>query len=290
MTREEKAKYIDDLAAELASNSVVYLTDTAELTVETINALRRRCFQSNIKLRVVKNALLEKAMERVEAKDFEGLKVTLKGSTSVMFSEVANAPAKLIQDFRKKNAKPILKGAYIDEAILVGDNKQLAISSNIIDYKKFDFIELTKIYRYDLMTKEIVDSVLKKGIVSNKLQKKDIKYCLENNIQILAPTHEDIKKINKIGLSMNIDKKVRFCKSVLKEDIYCGDMGIIVKNGILNLRNNIVYKLSVGSYDSDSLVKYAFALTYHSAQGMEFPKIACYYKKIDRKLLYVGFS
>jgi large subunit ribosomal protein L10 len=123
MTREEKAKYIDDLAAELASNSIVYLTDTAELTVETINALRRRCFQSNIKLRVVKNALLQKAMERVESKDFEGLKETLKGSTSVMFSEVANAPAKLIQDFRKKNAKPLLKGAYIDEAIFVGDNQ-----------------------------------------------------------------------------------------------------------------------------------------------------------------------
>lgn len=129
MTREEKAKYIDDLAAELASNNVVYLTDTAELTVETINALRRRCFQSNIKLKVVKNALLQKAMERVDAKDFEGLKGTLKGSTSVMFSEVANAPAKLIQDFRKKNAKPILKGAYIDEAIFVGDNQLSVLES-----------------------------------------------------------------------------------------------------------------------------------------------------------------
>jgi large subunit ribosomal protein L10 len=126
MTREEKAKYIDELAAELAANSIVYLTDTADLNVESINTLRRRCFQSNIKLRVVKNALLEKAMDRVESKDYEGLKDTLKGSTSIMFSEVANAPAKLIQDFRKKNAKPILKGAYIDEAIFVGDN-QLAV-------------------------------------------------------------------------------------------------------------------------------------------------------------------
>ena len=114
MTREEKAKYIDELAAELSANSIVYLTDTADLNVESINTLRRRCFQSNIKLRVVKNALLEKAMDRVESKDYEGLKDTLKGSTSIMFSEVANAPAKLIQDFRKKNAKPILKGAYID--------------------------------------------------------------------------------------------------------------------------------------------------------------------------------
>ena len=126
MTREEKAKYIDDLAAELSANNVVYLTDTAELTVESINSLRRRCFQSNIKLRVVKNALLQKAMERVDSKNFEGLKETLKGSTSIMFSEVANAPAKLIQDFRKKNAKPILKGAYIDEAIFIGDS-QLAV-------------------------------------------------------------------------------------------------------------------------------------------------------------------
>jgi large subunit ribosomal protein L10 len=126
MTREEKAKYIDDLAAELAANSVFYLTDTADLNVETINTLRRRCFQSNIKLRVVKNALLQKAMERVESKDYEGLKDSLKGSTSIMFSEVANAPAKLIQDFRKKNPKPLLKGAYIDEAIFVGDN-QLAV-------------------------------------------------------------------------------------------------------------------------------------------------------------------
>jgi len=126
MTREEKAKYIDELAAELSANSIVYLTDTADLNVESINTLRRRCFQSNIKLRVVKNALLEKAMDRVESKDYEGLKDTLKGSTSIMFSEVANAPAKLIQDFRKKNAKPNLKGAYIDEAIFVGDN-QLAV-------------------------------------------------------------------------------------------------------------------------------------------------------------------
>jgi len=128
MTREEKAKYIDELAAELTANSVVYLTDTADLNVET--TLRRRCFQSNIKLRVVKNALLQKAMDRVESKDYEGLKGTLKGSTSIMFSEVANAPAKLIQDFRKKNQKPVLKGAYIDEAIFVGDN-QLAVLESL---------------------------------------------------------------------------------------------------------------------------------------------------------------
>ena len=123
MTRNEKAKYIDDLAAELNESNVLYLTDTAELTVETINAIRRKCFQSSIKLKVVKNALLQKAMDKVENKNFGELSSVLKGSTSLMISEVANAPAKLIQEFRKKGDKPILKGAYIEESIYIGDNQ-----------------------------------------------------------------------------------------------------------------------------------------------------------------------
>jgi len=129
MTREEKAKYIDNLAAELQASSIVYLTDTADLTVESVNTLRRRCFQANIKMRVVKNALLQKAMDKVEGKDYSGLSSVLKGSTSIMFSEVANAPAKLIQDFRKKSEKPLLKGAYIDEAIFVGDNQLVVLEA-----------------------------------------------------------------------------------------------------------------------------------------------------------------
>jgi large subunit ribosomal protein L10 len=129
MTREEKAQYISDLAAQLSASSVVYLTDTADLTVEAVNSLRRKCFQSNISMRVVKNALLEKAMDQVEGKDFGALRDVLKGSTSVMISEVANAPAKLIADFRKKSEKPILKGAYIDEAIFIGDDQLKALES-----------------------------------------------------------------------------------------------------------------------------------------------------------------
>ncbi|MEN9303024.1 MAG: hypothetical protein RL264_1453 [Bacteroidota bacterium] len=123
MTREEKAQYIDGLAADLAASNVLYLTDTADLTVEAVNALRRKCFQANIQMRVVKNALLEKAMDRVEGKDFGALKDVLKGSTSIMISEVGNAPAKLIAEFRKKSEKPVLKGAYIDEAVFIGDNQ-----------------------------------------------------------------------------------------------------------------------------------------------------------------------
>ena len=122
MTREEKAQYISDLAAQLSASNVVYLTDTADLTVEAVNTLRRRCFQANISMRVVKNALLEKAMDQVEGKDFGALRDVLKGSTSIMISEVANAPAKLIADFRKKSEKPVLKGAYKDEAIFIRDN------------------------------------------------------------------------------------------------------------------------------------------------------------------------
>jgi len=123
MTKQEKAQYIDNLVQELSDSNVFYLADTSGLTVDVVNSLRRRCFQSNIKMRVVKNTLLVKAMDRVEGKNYGDLKEILSGATSIMFCEVSNAPAKLIQDFRKKNDKPILKGAYIHEATFVGDNQ-----------------------------------------------------------------------------------------------------------------------------------------------------------------------
>ncbi|MES2588639.1 MAG: 50S ribosomal protein L10 [Bacteroidota bacterium] len=129
MTKEEKAKYIDELTAEISQTGVFYLADTSELTVETINQLRRRCFQSNIRLKVVKNTLLQKAMESIEGKDYSELNAVLSGPTSIMFSEVGSLPAKIIKEFRKKNAKPILKGAYIDEAIFIGDNQLDALST-----------------------------------------------------------------------------------------------------------------------------------------------------------------
>src|SRR5690606_29093899 len=129
MNREEKAKYIDDLAAQLSDANVIYLADTADLTVEVINQLRRKCFQQNISMRVVKNTLLAKAFERVESKNFGDLPSVLSGSTSVMIAETGNAPAKLIKDFRAKNPKPILKGAYIEEAIFISDNQLEALVS-----------------------------------------------------------------------------------------------------------------------------------------------------------------
>jgi large subunit ribosomal protein L10 len=130
MTKEEKAKYIDDLTAELTQAGVFYLADTSELTVEVINNLRRKCFQSGVTLKVVKNTLLEKAMQRVEGIDYGQLSEVLAGPTSIMFAEVGNIPAKIIQEFRKKNSKPVLKGAFVGEAIFIGDN-QLETLANI---------------------------------------------------------------------------------------------------------------------------------------------------------------
>ena len=108
MTQEEKAKYIDELAAELSGAGVFYLTDTSELTVDVIDQLRRKCFQSNIRLRVVKNTLLQKAMDRVEGRNYGDLGSVLAGPTSIMFSEVGNLPARIIEDFRKKNSKLLI--------------------------------------------------------------------------------------------------------------------------------------------------------------------------------------
>ena len=122
MTRQEKSKVIKVLTAELAENSNLYLTDISGLNAATTSALRRACFKANIRLAVVKNTLLEKAMEASD-KDFGDLPTILKGNTSVMYSETGNAPAKVIKAFRKKSEKPLLKGAFIEEAIYLGDDQ-----------------------------------------------------------------------------------------------------------------------------------------------------------------------
>ncbi|WP_421807781.1 50S ribosomal protein L10 [Flagellimonas sp.] len=121
MTREEKATVIKDLTAQLADNPNIYLADISGLNAVDTSNLRRACFKANIKLAVVKNTLLAKAMEASD-KEFGELPEVLKGNTSLMLSETGNAPAKLIKNFRKKSDKPVLKGAFIEEAIYIGDN------------------------------------------------------------------------------------------------------------------------------------------------------------------------
>ena len=96
------------------------MADIAALDAATTSNLRRASFGKGIKLNVVKNTLLRKAMEASE-KDFEGLYGVLKGNTSIMLAEAGNAPAKLIKEFRKKSDKPLLKGAWIEESVYVGD-------------------------------------------------------------------------------------------------------------------------------------------------------------------------
>ncbi|WP_224483500.1 50S ribosomal protein L10 [Robertkochia aurantiaca] len=129
MTREEKLTVIEDLTAQLAEGSTIYLADISGLDAQATSNLRRAAFKANIKLAVVKNTLLAKAMEASE-KDFGKLPETLKGNTSLMIAEAGNAPAKLIKDFRKKSERPILKGAFIEEAIYIGD-EQLDVLTSI---------------------------------------------------------------------------------------------------------------------------------------------------------------
>ncbi len=128
MTREEKATVIQDLTTQLADSPIIYLADISGLDAGTTSDLRRACFKANIKLAVVKNTLLAKAMEASE-KEFGQLPETLKGNTSLMLSEVGNAPAKLIKNFRKKSDKPLLKGAFVEEAIYIGDENLDALVS-----------------------------------------------------------------------------------------------------------------------------------------------------------------
>ena len=122
MTKEEKILEIENLTTKLKDAKNMYLTDIAGLNAMETSSLRRACFKAGIKLSVVKNTLLERAMKN-SGKDFGELKDLLKGNTSLMFSESGNGPAKVIKDFRKKSNKPILKGAFIEESVYVGDEQ-----------------------------------------------------------------------------------------------------------------------------------------------------------------------
>lgn len=129
MTIQDKTKIIEDLAQQLNDTPHFYLTDASGLNAADTSALRRKCFNNNIKLLVVKNTLLFKAFDKID-KDVEELKSVLKESTAIMFTEVGNAPAKLIKDFRgKKGEKPLLKAAYVEESIFIGDDKLEALTN-----------------------------------------------------------------------------------------------------------------------------------------------------------------
>ena len=121
MRREEKIAIIDSLTEKLKEYSHFYLTDTAQLNAADTSDLRRKCYENDIKLIVVKNTLLKRALDNTTG-NFEELYPVLKGTTSIMFANTGNSPAKLIKEFRRKHGKPVLKGAYVQESIYVGDN------------------------------------------------------------------------------------------------------------------------------------------------------------------------
>jgi large subunit ribosomal protein L10 len=123
MTREEKGQIIEELAVKFANNAHFYITDATGFSVAQVNNFRRLCFKSGVEYRVYKNTLIQKALERQEGTDFSPLFKTLHGFSGVIFSkEVGNAPAKVIEEFRRKlPGKPVLKGASIETALFVGD-------------------------------------------------------------------------------------------------------------------------------------------------------------------------
>jgi large subunit ribosomal protein L10 len=123
MQKEQKASIVEELTETLSKTDVFYLTDTADLNAEGVSNLRRICFKTDIELRVVKNTLLRKAFEQVKDRDYSEFYDLLKGPTALMICDVANAPAKVIKEFRKKNKKPILKGAWVQESVYIGDNQ-----------------------------------------------------------------------------------------------------------------------------------------------------------------------
>ncbi len=128
MKRSEKLEIIDNLTQEINSYSHFYVADVADLNAEDTSSLRRLCFSKQVKLVVVKNTLLRKALENSE-KNAEELYDVLKGNTSIMFCEVGNEPAKLIKEFSKKYKKPVLKAAYVEESVYVGADQLEALTS-----------------------------------------------------------------------------------------------------------------------------------------------------------------
>ena len=124
MNRAQKTATIEELKGKFEYSDFFYLIDSSTLTVEKINQLRRLCFDKGVEMRVVKNTLAQKALEAgPEEKNYAGLLEALKGPTAIMFTDTANVPARIIKDFRGEDERPLIKAAYIDSAIYIGDDK-----------------------------------------------------------------------------------------------------------------------------------------------------------------------
>ncbi|MFA6758748.1 MAG: 50S ribosomal protein L10 [Bacteroidales bacterium] len=129
MKKEEKTQIIESLAAQFQVTPNFYLTDISGLDAEKTAMLRRACFEKEIKLLVVKNTLVRKALEKIAIADSQDLFPILAGPTAIMFAENINAPAKLIKEFGKKHGKPALKGAFVQECVYIGADQLDALVS-----------------------------------------------------------------------------------------------------------------------------------------------------------------
>ena len=129
MTKDQKVVAIQEIKALLQDAKVVYVADLQGLNAGKSSDFRRQAFKQNIKVKVVKNTLLQKAMEQIEGVDYSEMFETFKGNSALMIAETANAPAKLIKDFRKKEEKPALKSAFVQETFYVGDENLDALVS-----------------------------------------------------------------------------------------------------------------------------------------------------------------
>ena len=130
MTKAEKTQVIEDLVQQLAQTQNFYLTDTESMPAVTTSKLRRECFNKKITMKVVKNSLLKKAIEKTTDRDFKEMIPSVVGNTAVLFSETPAEPAKIIKMFRKTGEKPKLKSAFVESMIYIGDN-QLEFLSGI---------------------------------------------------------------------------------------------------------------------------------------------------------------
>lgn len=122
MRKEDKNKLVAEITEQVNNSEAIYVADIAGLNAEQSSTFRRLCFKQEVTLRVVKNTLLKRAMDAAE-KDYSELYPLLEGPTSIMLSNSAKAPAKLIKEFRKKSEKPILKGAFVMDMTVSGDDK-----------------------------------------------------------------------------------------------------------------------------------------------------------------------
>ena len=129
MTRDKKDLQIIEIKQLLSENSVVYLTDASGLNSEDTTDFRRACFKKDVRMKIVKNTLLRRAMDETEGTDYSELYEVLTGQTALLLGNVGNEPAKLLKDFRKKHSIPVLKAAYVEEASYIGDDQLDALTA-----------------------------------------------------------------------------------------------------------------------------------------------------------------